>query len=397
MKATIKEFLRLESAGGLLLMGAALLAMVVANSPLSGWYDLLLEVPVEIRVGTFEIAKPLILWVNDGLMAIFFFLVGLELKREVLQGELSDPSSIVLPLVGAVGGIVVPVGIYVWMNSGDPEAMTGWAIPAATDIAFALGVLALFGPRVPVALKVFLVSIAIFDDIAAIVIIAVFYSGDLSITALVTAVACLGVLFAMNRRGVSDSSSYIWVGLIMWAALLKSGVHATLAGVALAAFIPIQSRQEPDRSPLRELESNLHHLVAFIILPIFAFANAGIPFDRMGIDDLLHPVSVGIMLGLFLGKQIGVTGFCVIAIKTGLARMPQGMTFGSLYGVAALCGIGFTMSMFIGSLAFESQSTSVDMLFDERLGIVTGSVLSALTAIVILHLTLPKAAEGPGT
>ena len=397
MKATIKEFLRLESAGGLLLMGAALLAMVVANSPLSGWYDLLLEVPVSIRVGAFEIAKPLILWINDGLMAIFFFLVGLELKREVLQGELSDPSSIVLPLVGAIGGIVVPVGIYVWMNSGDPEAMTGWAIPAATDIAFALGVLALFGPRVPTALKVFLVSIAIFDDLAAIVIIAVFYSGDLSVTALVTALGCLAVLFVMNRRGVSDNSPYIWVGLIMWAALLKSGVHATLAGVALAAFIPMQSHDNPDRSPLRELESDLHLLVAFVILPIFAFANAGIPFDRMGLDDLLHPVSVGIMLGLFIGKQIGVAGFCVIAIKTGLAKMPPGMTFGSLYGVAALCGIGFTMSMFIGSLAFESQSTSVEMLFDERLGIVTGSILSALTAVVILNLTLPKTGDDPAT
>ena len=364
--------------------------MIVANSPLSALYDMLLGVPVEVRIGAFEIAKPLILWINDGLMAIFFFLVGLELKREVLQGELSDPSSVWLPLFGALGGIVVPVGIYVWLNYGDAEAMTGWAIPAATDIAFALGVLALFGERVPVALKVFLVSIAIFDDIAAIVIIAVFYSGDLSLTALLTAGACLIVLYAMNRRGVSDNSPYIWVGLIMWTALLKSGVHATLAGVALAAFIPMHAKNEPNRSPLRELESDLHHLVAFVILPLFAFANAGIPFDRMGLDDLFHPVSVGIILGLFAGKQIGVATFCYVAIRTGLARMPAGMSFGSLYGAAALCGIGFTMSMFIGSLAFESQSTSVEVLLDERLGIVVGSLLSALLAIVVLHLSLPK-------
>ena len=224
-----------------------------------------------------------------------------------------------------------------------------------------------------------------------------FYSGDLSVTALLVASACLVILFVMNRRGVSDNSPYIWVGLIMWVALLKSGVHATLAGVALAAFIRMRSKYEPERSPLRELESDLHHLVAFVILPIFAFANAGIPFDRMGIDDLMHPVSVGIMLGLFLGKQIGVTAFCVVAVKTGLAKMPPGMTYGTLYGVAALCGIGFTMSMFIGSLAFESQSTSIDMLFDERLGILAGSVLSALAAIVVLHLTLPKSERSPAT
>lgn len=390
MKATIKEFLRLESAAGLILISAAVLAMVVANSPLSALYDMLLDVPVEVRIGALEIAKPLILWINDGLMAIFFFLVGLELKREVLQGELSDPSSVWLPLFGAIGGIAFPVGIYVWLNYGDAEAMTGWAIPAATDIAFALGVLTLFGERVPVALKVFLVSIAIFDDIAAIVIIAVFYSGDLSLTALLIAGGCLIVLYAMNRLGVADNSPYIWIGLIMWTALLKSGVHATLAGVALAAFIPMRAKNEPDRSPLRELESDLHHLVAFIILPLFAFANAGISFGRMGLDDLLHPVSVGIILGLFAGKQIGVATFCYVAIKTGLARMPTGMSFGSLYGAAALCGIGFTMSMFIGSLAFESQSTSIEILLDERLGIVVGSLMSALLAIAVLHLSLPK-------
>ncbi len=376
-----------------MLMAAAVLAMVVANSPLDGWYGLLLDVPVEVRIGALEIAKPLLLWINDGLMAIFFFLVGLELKREVMEGELSDPSSVILPLVGAVGGILVPVGIYISLNLGNEEQMTGWAIPAATDIAFALGILTLFGKRVPVSLKVFLVSIAIFDDIAAIVIIAVFYSGDLSLTALMFAVVCLAVLAVMNRRGVADVSPYLWVGLIMWTALLKSGVHATLAGVALAAFIPMRSRTEPDRSPLKRLENDLHHLVAFVILPIFAFANAGIPLQSMGMDDLLHPVSVGIILGLFIGKQVGVTFFCWVALKSGLARLPTGMTFGGLYAVSALCGIGFTMSMFIGSLAFESTSPSMQIYFDERLGIVTGSLLSAITAAIVLNLTLPKKAE----
>jgi len=374
-------------------MAAAVCAMLVANSPFSQWYDMLLDVPVAIRIGALEIAKPLILWINDGLMAIFFFMVGLELKREIMAGELSDPSSVALPLIGAAGGIIAPVGIYTWFNAGNPDAMAGWAIPAATDIAFALGVLKLFGSRVPVALKVFLVSIAIFDDIAAIVIIAVFYSGDLSLHALGAALACIVVLFAMNRRGVSSNASYFLVGLIMWTALLKSGVHATLAGVALAAFIPMQARDEPGRSPLRELESDLHHLVAFAILPIFAFANAGIPFERMGIGDLLHPVSAGIILGLFAGKQLGVASFCWVAIRLGIAKMPGGLHFGMLYGASALCGIGFTMSMFIGSLAFESGSTSVDMFIDERLGIVAGSLLSALLAAAILHMALPKAAR----
>lgn len=386
--------MRLEAAGGLLLMGAAVLAMIAANSPASVYYDLFLDVPVEIRVGTLLIAKPLILWINDGLMAIFFFLVGLELKREIVEGELGQLDTVMLPLAGALGGIVVPVAIYLAINLGDSVAMTGWAIPAATDIAFALGVLALFGKRVPLSLKVFLVSIAIFDDIAAIVIIAVFYSGDLSLTALAVAASCLFILTLMNRRGVVDTSPYIWVGLIMWVALLKSGVHATLAGVALAAFIPMSAPNEPNRSPLKTLENDLHHLVAFAILPIFAFANAGVSLSGMGISDLLHPVSIGIAAGLFFGKQLGVFSFCWIALKLGIARMPSGANFGSIYGVSILCGIGFTMSMFIGSLAFERDPTDLQMLFDERLGIIAGSVGSAVLAWFVLNLFLPKSASG---
>lgn len=374
-------------------MGAAVLAMIAANSPASVYYDLFLDVPVEIRVGTLVIAKPLILWINDGLMAIFFFLVGLELKREIVEGELGQLDTVMLPLAGALGGIVVPVAIYVAINLGDSVAMTGWAIPAATDIAFALGVLALFGKRVPLSLKVFLVSIAIFDDIAAIVIIAVFYSGDLSLTALAVAAVCLFILTLMNRRGVADTSPYVWVGLIMWVALLKSGVHATLAGVALAAFIPMTAPSEPDRSPLKTLENDLHHLVAFAILPIFAFANAGVSLNGMGVSDLLHPVSIGIAAGLFFGKQLGVFSFCWIALKLGVARMPSGANYGSIYGTSILCGIGFTMSMFIGSLAFERDPTDLQMLFDERLGIIAGSVASAVLAWFVLNVSLPKTAS----
>lgn len=364
--------------------------MIAANSPASTYYDLILNLPVEIRIGALQIAKPLILWINDGLMAVFFFMVGLELKREIVAGELSQLDNVMLPLVGAVGGIVVPVGIYIAINFGDPVAMTGWAIPASTDIAFALGVLTLFGRRVPLTLKVFLVSIAIFDDIAAIVIIAIFYSGDLSMTALTIAASCLAILTIMNRRGVADASPYLWVGLIMWTALLKSGVHATLAGVALAAFIPMTVAGEPDRSPLRTLENDLHHLVAFVILPAFAFANAGVSVGGMGVDDFLHPVSIGIAAGLFFGKQIGVFSFSWFALKAGIAKMPTGTNLGSIYGVSILCGIGFTMSMFVGSLAFEGKPTDLQMIFDERLGIIAGSVGSAVLAWLVLNRSLPK-------
>ena len=393
MKATIKEFLQLESAGGILLISAAALAMLVANSPFDVYYALLLDVPVEVRVGALIVAKPLILWINDGLMAVFFFLVGLELKREFLEGELSRASNVVLPFCGAVGGVIFPVLIYVAFNRGDADAMSGWAIPSATDIAFSLGLLSLFSGRVPIGLKIFLVSVAIFDDLAAIIIIAIFYSAELSAASLLTAAACLAVLTIMNRRGVSDISPYLWVGLIMWIAVLKSGVHATLAGVALAAFIPMKSTTEPSRSPLRELESDLHHVVAFAILPIFAFVNAGVPLAKLGLSDLLHPVPMGITLGLFLGKQVGVFGICWLAIKLGFARLPAGATWGSLYGVSVLCGVGFTMSMFIGSLAFENEGMNLRLLFDDRVGTIVGSLLSALLAYIVLHRTLPKKAE----
>ncbi len=389
MQATIRNFLKLETAGGIVLMFAAVLAIIVANSPLAGFYALLLDVPVEIRVGAFQIAKPLILWINDGLMAVFFFLVGLELKREFIEGELSRPANVLLPALGAVGGIVVPVAIFVWFNRGDPAALQGWAIPAATDIAFALGILSLLGNRVPVSLKVFLVSLAIFDDLGAIVIIAIFYTSDLSLAALVIAAACLAVLSVFAWRRVSSISAYVVVGVVMWAAVLKSGVHATLAGVALAAFIPMRDPDDPGHSPLRELEHDLHQVVAFAVLPLFAFANAGISLAGVGIGDLLHPVPLGIAAGLFVGKQIGVFALCALAIKLGLARLPEGAGWGALYGTSMLAGVGFTMSLFIGGLAFENVPLDMKMLFDERLGIIIGSLLSGVGGYLLLASTLP--------
>lgn len=390
-KYTIRDFLQLESAGGIVLMLAATLAILIANTPLAAYYDLFINTPVEIRIGALQIAKPLLLWVNDGLMAIFFFLVGLELKREFVDGELSRPANVMLPGVAAIGGIVVPVGIYVLFTRGDPTAMQGWAIPAATDIAFALGILMMLGTRVPLALKVFLVSLAIFDDLGAIVIIAVFYSSDLSLQALLAASCCLLGLGYMSWRRVASIAPYIFVGVIMWVAVLKSGVHATLAGVALATFIPMADPEDPDSSPLRSLEHDLHGVVAFGVLPLFAFVNAGISFDGMSLADLLHPVSLGIAAGLFVGKQVGIFLFCALVIKAGLARLPDGASWGSLYGACILGGVGFTMSLFVGGLAFEHTHGSMDIIFDERLGILVGSLLSGVLGYLVLDRTLPKA------
>jgi len=381
----------MESASGILLMGAAVLAMLAANSPAAGLYAYFLDTPVEVRIGALQIAKPLFLWVNDGLMAVFFFLVGLELKREILEGELSRPANVLLPALGAVGGMVVPVAIFVWFNRGDAQAMHGWAIPAATDIAFALGILMLLGSRVPVALKVFVVSLAIFDDLGAIIIIAIFYSADLSVSALIISASCLAILGLMNWRGVNTVSPYILVGTVMWIAVLKSGVHATLAGVALAAFIPMRDTKDKTHSPLRELEHDLHSVVAFGVLPLFAFVNSGISLEGVSSADLLHTVPLGIAAGLFIGKQLGIFSLCFLAIKLGLARLPDGANWGSLYGVSILCGVGFTMSLFVGSLAFENVTLDPAAIFDERLGIIFGSLLSGIFGYIILYVTLPKA------
>ncbi|HOO72701.1 MAG TPA: Na+/H+ antiporter NhaA [Spirochaetota bacterium] len=389
MKPTFFErFFKQESSAGIMLMFAALAAIITANTPLLEYYIRLIHTPAGIAIGSFTIHKPLLLWINDGLMAVFFFLVGLELKREFLEGELSQRSNIILPALGALGGMALPAAIYIIININDPVALQGWAIPAATDIAFALGILALLGSTVPKSMKVFLTSVAIFDDIGAIVIIAFFYTSNISIAALAVALACLIILFTLNRLNTAKKSPYFLVGMVMWAALLKSGVHATLAGVILAMFIPNSINGIPNISPLKSLEHDLHSIVAFVILPIFAFSNSGINLEGVGMEQVLHSVPLGIALGLFLGKQAGVFVFCWIGIKLRLATLPEGMSWFSLYGIAALCGIGFTMSLFIGSLAFEE--TGVNFFFDERLGIILGSVSSGIIGYFMLNLALRK-------
>ncbi len=383
----IITFLRLETSEGIILICAALLAIVFANSALAPHYNFILSIPVSVQIAEFTIAKPLLLWINDGLMAIFFFLVGLELKKELLEGELADMRNIILPAVGAVGGMAIPALIYLYFNMDDPVAAQGWAIPAATDIAFALGVLTLLGSRVPTAIKVFLTSLAIFDDVGAIIIIALFYTANISFTALLIVLLCLPVLLMLNRYNIIAKSPYIIIGVIMWTATLKSGVHATLAGVIIAMFIPMYSKEFPDYSPVKDMEHDLHPLVAFFVLPVFAFANAGLNLSGLSSEQLLHGVPLGITTGLFFGKQIGIFAFCGLFVWLGLTKLPKGMSWLSLYGTAALCGIGFTMSLFIGSLAFEE--TGVNLLFDERLGIILGSLLSGIVGYLVLRYSLP--------
>lgn len=382
---TVREFLKLESSGGILLVAVSVLAMVVVNSPLVGFYDALLDVPMEVRIGDLQIAKPLLLWINDGLMALFFFHVGLEIKREMLVGELSDPNKITLPIIGAVGGMAVPALIYSGLNWGDVVAMEGWAIPSATDIAFALGVLSLLGNRVPLSLKLFLMTLAIVDDLGAIIIIALFYTSDLSVTSLMVAAAGIVGLFVMNRRGVLSVIPYAIVSLVIWVAVLKSGVHATLAGVISAFFIPHRALPGEHRTQLEHLEHDLHPAVVYMILPVFAFANTGIPLAGLTFDSLLHPVPLGIALGLFLGNPIGVFGLCWLAVRLGIAKLPQGASWGQLFGVSMLCGIGFTMSLFISGLAFEKTGLSIPV--DDRLGILVGSILSGIGGYTILNMT----------
>lgn len=384
--SALREFLNTSSAGGILLALAAIFAMIVANTPLFDEYEAFFSTLIHVQVGEFKIAKPFLLWINDGLMAVFFFLVGLELKREFVAGELSNINQIAFPALAAIGGMVVPALIYLVVASGDPEFTKGWAIPAATDIAFALGILSLLGNRVPIALKVFLVTVAIFDDIGAILIIALFYTERLSTDALLFALATLVILWVMNKRHVVKTAPYVIMTVIMWVAVLKSGIHATLAGVLAALFIPYHNPNDPDDSPVQALEHDLHSTVAFFILPLFAFANAGISFANVGIDQLMHPVSLGVLLGLVLGKPLGVLFFCGLGVLTRLVKLPEGINWKMLAGAAMLCGVGFTMSLFIGGLAFQADYS----VFDERLGIVLGSVISGVLGYVFLNWVLPK-------
>jgi len=381
-----QEFLRLETAGGVLLVLASITALVLANSPLAHFYEQVLASNITITVENFGVSKPLLLWVNDGLMAVFFLLVGLELKREVVEGQLSSSDQIVLPALAAVGGLLLPAFVFWFINRDNPDGINGWAIPTATDIAFALAVLSLLGSRVPASLKIFLTTIAIVDDLAAIIIIAVFYSGDLSMMSMAAAAAGIAVLFVFNRLGIQRLAPYLLVGVFIWLFVLKSGVHATLAGVIVAIFIPLKSCD--DHSPARHLEHILHPWVAFGVLPIFAFSNAGVSFAGISGDTAFGTVSVGIILGLFLGKQLGIFGMTALAIGLGVAKKPEGTNWGMLYGVALVCGVGFTMSLFIGSLAFEHGDFSQDAAV--KLGVIVGSISSAVCGYLVLRLSFKR-------
>jgi Na+:H+ antiporter, NhaA family len=377
-----QAFLKSEAAGGIVLMVVAVLAMIVANSPLSATYFGTLK----SYVGGLSVQH----WINDALMAIFFLLVGLEIKREVLTGQLSTWSQRVLPGIAALGGVFVPALIYVYFNQATPETLRGWAIPMATDIAFALGVLALLGSRVPVSLKILLTAIAIIDDLIAVIVIALFYTAELNLLMLGGALAGLGVLFVLNRLKVKSLWVYLPIGAVIWYLVLKSGVHATLAGVMVAMFIPLKTNKaegEDPHSPLIKLEHAIHKPVAFLIIPIFGFANAGVALSGFKPEFLLDPVPLGVALGLFVGKQTGIFLACFLAIKSGIAKMPEGANWMQLYGLGLLCGIGFTMSLFIGSLAFAG----VPLLQNEvKIGVLLGSTLSGIVGFIWLYSQKPK-------
>jgi NhaA family Na+:H+ antiporter len=383
--ATLQRLLRHDAASGIVLMLASALALVLANSPMAGFYDLLLSLRGSVRIGSFGIEKPLLLWVNDGLMAIFFLLVGLEIKREVLAGQLSDRSGAILPAAAAIGGMVVPALIYLGITCHAPGARSGaasgWAIPAATDIAFSLGVIALLGSRVPTALKLFLTALAIIDDLGAIVVIAIFYTEELSWVSLAVAAAALAALLVLNLAGVRRIVWYVLVGLVLWVFVLKSGVHATLAGVALALAIPFEAKPG-EESPLIHVEHELAPWVAFGILPVFGFANAGLSFAGLSFSSILEPVPLAIAAGLFFGKQIGVFGSAALLIRAGWAEIPANADWVTLWGTSILTGIGFTMSLFIGTLAFGESDVEAVM----RLGVLVGSALSAIVGSAVLAL-----------
>ena len=384
------EFLRLEAAGGILLIGAAVLAMIAANSPLEEFYDTFLEMPVQVRVGELNIAKPALLWINDGLMAIFFLLVALEIKREALTGQLAGRARLILPLVCASAGVVVPALIFYSLNHADAEAMRGWAVPTATDIAFALGVLALLGSRAPVGMKLLLSTIAVVDDLMAIVIIAVFYSHGMSFTALAWAGAALALMWLLNRRGVTALTPYLLLGVFLWVCVLKSGVHATLAGVATGLMIPHVDRNndihdEVEHSPLEHLERALHPWVAYAILPVFAFANAGLALGGLSLGAAFATVPLGIILGLVIGKPVGIVGAAVGMRALGWAKFPDGMDLRAMIGMGLLCGIGFTMSLFIASLGYRDPVNYEGAV----LGVLCASVIAALLGYGWLRVVLP--------
>ncbi|VAW64895.1 Na+/H+ antiporter NhaA type [hydrothermal vent metagenome] len=384
----LEGFLKKESSAGIILIFVTLLALTLKNSPLSGLYTAFLHTPVEVRFADLHIAKPLLLWINDGLMAVFFLLIGLEVKREFLEGHLSSISQMSLPAFAAVGGMLVPALIYIGFNIDNEVGIRGWAIPTATDIAFALGILALLGNRVPLSLKVFLMALAIIDDLGAIIIIALFYTVELSTLSISIAAISLAVLIIMNRLGVARKAAYFIVGTVLWVSVLKSGVHATLAGVALAFTIPLRAENSEgvQYSLSREIERDLHYWVAFFILPLFAFVNAGVDLRQISLDEMWGDVPLGIMFGLFFGKQLGVFGFSWLAIKLKLAKLPDKTSWIKLYAVSVLTGIGFTMSLFVDSLAFEDDTLYKSA---DRLAILLGSFSAGIVGYVILRFTKP--------
>ncbi len=380
---TLEDFIKKESSGGIVLIFVTVLALIFSNTFLAAWYESFLHIPIHIRIGPLELHKSLYHWVNDGLMVIFFLLVGLEVKREILEGHLSSLKQVALPGIAALGGMLVPAVIYLLFNFNNAQAVNGWAIPTATDIAFALGILSLLGNRVPVSLKVFLMALAIIDDLGAIVIIAVFYTANLSLLSIAIAGLALLVLISFNLLGVTKKAFYFLIGLVLWVSVLKSGVHATLAGVALAFTIPLKAKDKNGRafSPLKEIEHSLHFWVAFVILPLFAFVNAGVNITKISFGQMLGTVPLGIMLGLFLGKQIGVFGFSWIAIKLKWAQLPEDSGWLALYGTSVLTGIGFTMSLFIDTLAFEQDNL---FQYTDKLAILLGSFLAGISGYLLL-------------
>jgi Na+:H+ antiporter, NhaA family len=384
-----RNFIKLESSGGIVLFAAALVAIAIDNSPLAPFYENLLSLPITLQIGDFALAKHALHWINDGLMAFFFLLVGLEIKRELLQGELNSWDKVVLPAASALGGMLVPALIFTAFNSGNDFAMRGWAIPTATDIAFSLGILSLLGSRVPIALKVFLTALAIFDDMGAIVIIAIFYTAELSLIAILCALFFIFILILLNRFNVRGYFPYFLVGLCLWLSLLESGVHATLAGVILAMAIPLNNPKEPDFSPLERLIPKLHPWIAYLVLPLFAFANAGVSFDDVpaGIENIFSPVVLGISLGLLVGKLLGVflTAYLTISLK--IAKKPRGSTWMQMLGIALICGVGFTMSFFVGSLAYQNALTTDPYPAWVRLGVIFGSLSAGILGYIILRYT----------
>ena len=381
-----KEFFKLESASGLILLFAATIALVISNSNFESLYFGTLQKYISLGVGNFLLKLSVIHWINDVLMTVFFFLVSLEIKREIVQGELSNPKQALLPIIGAVGGMAVPAAIYLAININSPDTLNGWAIPSATDIAFSLGVLSLLGKRVPISLKIFLTALAIIDDLGAIVIIAFFYSGNVEVYYLLLMLAAVLVLVALNKFNVRAFIPYLLIGILLWEFTHQSGIYATIAGVLLALMIP-HDKKDKKKSLLLKLEHAIAPYVAFGIMPLFAFANAGVSLEGITLSSLLNPVPLGILCGLFFGKQIGVFLFAYIAVKLNLAQKPNNANWIALYGVSVLTGIGFTMSLFVGNLAFANSPMYVDGV---KIGVLSGSLLSTLVGYVLLMYSTKK-------